>query len=243
MKKVLSILFGAAFAASMGIALVGCNEEPPATEPAQSYSITLEEGQFSDYYDLSSNYSKTTAGTEIVITVEQPVFATVAHIYANGEICQEGEQENSYTFTMPSENVVVTADFEILPDIETAADEMMWTTAPTTITAVAEDAIIWYEEQYVVDFGSDLVLNNYVDGGMSAVRIFSTNQDVIPDSAISKAEGITDSAYASAAEFTVDLRKVSPGTATIVFVERANTYYQPAWRFLSKTITVLPVEE
>ena len=118
MKKVLSILFGAVFAASMGIALVGCNEEPPATEPAQSYSITLEEGQFSDYYDLSSNYSKTTAGTEIVITVEQPVFATVAHIYANEEICQEGEQENTYTFTMPSENVVVTADFEILPDIK-----------------------------------------------------------------------------------------------------------------------------
>lgn len=80
-----------------------------------------------------------------------------------------------------------------------------------------------------MDFGSEPILNSVSanpDGysTMYYAKVYSTNQDVIPDEAIRRIEPIVgnNGAYAIGAWIYFDVTKVKPGKTVLVFIDTDN---------------------
>lgn len=189
-----------------------------------SYSVSCEEDDvFGDYYDLRADYSIVGAGKTVTVTVdyEDWNFLEAAKVYANGTECAAGEAENTYTFVMPDGDVEVTAEMRVL-SVLTAERGMRWT---ETHDLVADGL----NNSFEVTFGTDPVLNTVVqneDGysTLALVKVISTNQQVIPDKAIYRVNGLDSGngayVYAARISFTSDL--LSPGETTLVLIDTHN---------------------
>ena len=249
MKKFLSILFGLVFVSSMGLTLTGCGDTPPETSTVSTYSITVDEGEYSDYYNMSSNYRTTKAGTTVTVTFTyMPNFLQVEKVYANAVECVAGSEANTYTFTMPESDVVISADMSFL-NMPTAEYDMCWENSPSEIH---EDTIL-ETEYFYVDFGSDPMQNQTFAGPdgyayLGGVDIISTNQEVIPSSAISLPRaGNVSGMYARSMSFSVDTTGINVGQTTLIVVAHDNHsmvrgYCSDSCRAVTLNVTVLPAE-
>ena len=200
-----------------------------------SYTVTCEDG---DYYDLSASSQLTPAGETVTITAEAEAFIRVDGVYANGTACTAGSTAGTYTFTMPEENVTVTAKVSGV-EIANAEDGMGWSIAPSAISPFDESELSLYQNQsYSVTFGTDPVnATTGSDGGMTYVKVVSLNEDVIPAEAISGVKGSTPdvgNAYFFQGSFKIDRTQIKEGTTTLVFFDNDND------RVISKTVTVVP---
>ena len=199
------------------------------------YTVTCEDG---DYYDLSASSQLTPAGETVTITAEAEAFIRVDGVYANGTACTAGSTAGTYTFTMPEENVTVTAKVSGV-EIANAEDGMGWVTASPFLTPFDESELLLYQNQsYSVTFGTDPVnATTESGGGMTYVKVVSLNEDVIPAEAISGVKGSTPgsgniSFYQGS--FKIDRTQIKEGTTTLVFFDNDND------RVISKTVTVVP---
>ena len=200
-----------------------------------SYTVTCEDG---DYYDLSSSSQLTPAGETVTITAEAEAFIRVDGVYANGTACASGSTAGTYTFTMPEENVTVTAQVSGA-EIDKAEDGMGWSIAPSAISPFDESELSLYQYQsYLVTFGTDPVnASSSEDGSMIYTKIISLNEDVIPAEAISGVKGSTPdvgNVYFFQGSFKIDRTQIKEGTTTLVFFDKDND------RVISKTVTVVP---
>ena len=237
MRKLLKTMICAGLVLAMAIPFAACAQGGDEDETAGGgpYTVTCEDG---DYYDLSASSQLTPAGETVTITAEAEAFIRVDGVYANGTACAAGSTAGTYTFTMPEENVTVTAKVSGV-EIANAEDGMGWVTASPFLTPFDESELSLYQYQdYSVTFGTDPVnASSSEDGSMIYTKIISLNEDVIPAEAISGVKGSTPdvgNAYFFQGSFKIDRTQIKEGTTTLVFFDKDND------RVISKTVTVVP---
>lgn len=148
-------------------------------------------------------------------------FLSVDKIYADDVVCSPSDN-GKYTFTMPENDVTVTASVKVnvIPELD---DGMKWRNAeslsqPTTLSS-----------GIYVDFGSKTIINSvYANpegySTMMYAKVYSTNQDVLPDEAVIRIQPQTGNNVANAisALISFDVTKVSTGKTILVFVDTDN---------------------
>lgn len=234
MKKYITRLAAFAMVMALSLAFVACNDDP-GTQTKESYTVTCTYGE---YYDISADHMVAEAGTLVTVTAESEVFMEIDTVYANGIACSAGSEAGKFTFTMPEEDVTVTADVSG-KEILSAEDGMYWSKAPTVISVFDESELSLYQYQdYGVSFGTDPVNASInTSNEMVYAEVVSLNEEVIPAEAISGVRGNTQTSVNPAfynGTFEIDRTKIKTGTATLVFFDTDND------RVLSKTITVVP---
>ena len=204
-----------------------------STEPTY-YDITLNSG---DNFSVVCSHKNAKAGDNVVLTVTAEEFFAIDSVTANGTACTLNTS-GKYEFTMPAEKVTVDVKLKPTPDIDEDGI-LKWKQSPSQIAVVVEeeDNTIYTTQTYTLDFGDSGILNTIDSNGeMVNVEIYSLNEDVIPDDAISGAKASDVSGvYAKTADFKIDLTKIKEGTARIV-VENSR-------RTLVKTIQVVDFGE
>ena len=237
MRKLFKTMICTGLVLAMTVPFAACAGDGNEDETAGggSYTVTCEDG---DYYDLSSSSQLTPAGETVTITAEAEAFIRVDGVYANGTACASGSTAGTYTFTMPEENVTVTAQVSGA-EIDNAEDGMGWSIAPSAISPFDESELSLYQYQsYLVTFGTDPVnASSSEDGSMIYTKIISLNEDVIPAEAISGVKGSTPdvgNVYFFQGSFKIDRTQIKEGTTTLVFFDKDND------RVISKTVTVVP---
>ena len=208
------------------VAFAAC--DGTSTEPTY-YDITLNSG---DNFSVVCSHKNAKAGDNVVLTVTAEEFFAIDSVTANGTACTLNDQ-GKYEFTMPAEKVTVDVKLKPTPDIDEDG-KLKWKQSPSQIAVVEEgDNTIYTTQTYTLDFGTSGILNTIDSNGeMVNVEIYSLNEDVIPDDAISGAKASDVSGvYAKTADFKIDLTKIKEGTARIV-VENSG-------RTLVKTIQVV----
>lgn len=234
MKKYITRLAAFAMVMALSLAFVACNDDP-GTQTKESYTVTCTYGE---YYDISADHMVAEAGTLVTVTAESEVFMEIDTVYVNGIACSAGSEAGKFTFTMPEEDVTVTADVSG-KEILSAEDGMYWSKAPTVISVFDESELSLYQYQdYGVSFGTDPVNASInTSNEMMYAEVVSLNEEVIPAEAISGVRGNTQTSVNPAfynGTFEIDRTKIKTGTATLVFFDTDND------RVLSKTITVVP---
>ena len=232
-KKILISIFGVVCMLLIGITLTACGGGN--TQPSkESYEITYSDGE---WYDFTSRTIRQTEGEIATFTLENEPFIQIDKVYANQIECTKGE-DGTYSFTMPAEDVLITVTYIDAPEILEARYGMIWAVAPSTITTAKEgDSSFIANQNFRVDFGEQGIYHKInTEGYLSEIEIISTNESVIPLSAISGVNS-TDDAVIYECYFSIDLTQVSVGTTTLVFIEKEHD------RIISKTINVVPYGE
>lgn len=224
MKKTLILIISILLLCALSATLtVGCSDQKePVDKTSESYKITTEKADvFKGYYTVSTDKSLTMSGKTVTVTVDAWDFLKVDKVLANDAACTEGE-DGKFTFTMPEEDVTVRVEFEtnIIPEGENG---LKWTDYEKLTTEADISRGI------EVDFGSEPILNSvYANpegySTMYYAKVYSTNQDVIPDDAIRRIEPIIGSngAYAICAWISFDITKVNAGKTVLVFIDTDN---------------------
>lgn len=216
-KKFIATLILAVAVLALTFGLAACrNDAPDDGDPAVPHSITV---AAADDVVAFASATSATAGTKITVTVRPPTWKIATFVTGAGVQCEKDEAastgaESVFTFTMPDHDVALTVE---TTDSGVSVDEdngMTWVFAPQQI-APSEFSID--RATFEVDFGGDFLVNTDENGHLTDVAVTSTNQDVIPAEAIDGADRIGDSAYTAGATFTVDLTKISLGSATLIF--------------------------
>lgn len=210
------------------------DETPPENNDPQSYKVSMaDDPVFGDYYTLTTDKSVTMTGNTVTVSVNDLWdFLSVDKVYANDVECTPAD-DGKYTFTMPDKDVEVKATFKV--NVITELDDgMKWQNKeefanPTTLSGGIG-----------VEFGSKPILNSVQsnpDGysTMTYAKVISTNQDVVPDEAITRIAPETGSngAYAISAWISFDVTKVSSGKTTLIFIDTDND------RAISIEVTVI----
>ena len=217
-----------------GILMFACGDGDKGDDDTEtSYTITCNNGQ---WYDIESSSKIAQAGSTITVEVSCEVFVQVESVYANEVPCTPTEQAGFFTFTMPESDVIISAEIADAEEILTSDYGMGWTFAPSQISKAEEgDSSFIANQRFELSFGSQQGFINASTGqnGLLYVDVFSTNQDVIPDDAISAVSPTQlGNSRVVSAKFTIDLTKVNLGTTTLVFKDTDKD------RIITKTITV-----
>ena len=231
MKNVRKSLLALLLCAALAFAFAACAETGGGKGggKGESHSIACTDGK---WYDISADHAIAPAGETVTVSVDAEPFLQIDKVLAGDTECKAGSEAGTYTFVMPAEDVTVTAEVSDAPEMLHAESGMGWTLAPAEIAAAKEasyDAV----QSYEVTFGTDPVNNSISsDNGMIYAEVFSTNESVIPNDAFSVIRSGNDNIASYSCSFKLDLSKLSPGTATIVFTET------DGGRMLTRTVTV-----
>lgn len=215
-----------------GILMFACGDDKGKNE-LTSHTITCLDGE---WYDIKTSSVLAQTGDTIIVEVTCEVFVQVESVYANDIPCTPSQQEGFYTFVMPESDVQISAQIIEGEEILTSDYGISWTLAPDQIAKAKEgDSSFIASQSFEIDFGSQYVnasMNG--QGNMIYTEVFSLNQDVIPNEAISavKPTSTLSNGKYSSAKFSIDLTKINLGTTTIVFHDTDNG------RVISKKITV-----
>lgn len=195
--------------------------DPPEYEPP--HKITLQkDGTYGKYYELDCNVSEAIYHEDVKIDfVDTYGFIRLNDIFVNGEKCDPAYDD--YTFVMPDTDVTVTVDVAIA-DVAETSDGLKWGVSDDPLNA-GSGAM----GEFNVHFGEKEISNaKKMSVGkvlMYYVDVFSTNQDVIPDSAIVQVRPLEAGAsygMATGAIVYINCTDLSPGETTLVFVDLAN---------------------
>lgn len=234
-KKSFISLFSVLFLSLFVFLFAACNEDDPNNNP-KSYNVTIEDG---NWYDIRCSSKIVQEGSTVTVTVETEPFVEVDKVFANKNECTKGN-DGKFTFTMPSEDVKITATIKDTDEILSASDGMYWSESQSELTITGEE-IYYHYATFEVSFGTDFVNNTIstTTNGMGYIDVFATNENVIPTDAISPVRATSMASnnwQATAASFTIDLTKIKEGTTTLVFIDTDND------RIISKRITVISGE-
>lgn len=179
MKRILSTTFLSLFLCLAGVFLVACCGEDPAPI---TYTITL---PTSTDYTIESDKENAEAGEEITLTITLLNNELVLEeVFANGTSCEEN-YNGTFSFTMPAENVSITVKTSQLQEV--FKTDFVWLDDDNLYT-ITEDGSGTFD-----DDTRDINITFAEKQGMTIINetITSSNQDVIPDTAINF-EPITD---------------------------------------------------
>lgn len=202
MKKLLSIMAVFACVFTAGITMLACGEEPKA--PA-SYNVILPS---SSEYTITVDKETASEGDVVSLEIEVTNIAKeVESVYANEVVCEF--VDNVYSFTMPAEDVTVTVNLQDKTFTEVLVDgQVEW-------ALYNPNQIVTSSAQYA----EDTIYINYTEGvNNPEITVTSTNQDVIPASAIGEVLDwdLDMGSMKAYSYFDIDLNQVNVGTTYLI---------------------------
>lgn len=202
MKKLLSIMAVFACVFTAGITMLACGEEPKA--PA-SYNVILPS---SSEYTITVDKETASEGDVVSLEIEVTNIAKeVESVYANEVVCEF--VDNVYSFTMPAEDVTVTVNLQDKTFTEVLVDGQV------ELALYNPNQIVTSSAQYA----EDTIYINYTEGvNNPEVTVTSTNQAVIPDSAIGEVLDwdLDMGSMKAYSYFDIDLNQVTVGTTYLI---------------------------
>lgn len=202
MKKLLSIMAVFACVFTAGITMMACGEEPKAPV---SYNVILPS---SSEYTITADKETASEGDVVSLEIEVTNIAKeVESVYANEVVCEF--VDNVYSFTMPAEDVTVTVNLQDKTFTEVLVDgQVEW-------ALYNPNQIVTSSAQYA----EDTIYINYTEGvNNPEITVTSTNQDVIPASAIGEVLDwdLDMGSMKAYSYFDIDLNQVTVGTTYLI---------------------------
>ena len=226
MKKKIMAILGAAAVACVGAALIaGCsdggNNNNNNNDDKDTFTITVESGTG---YTAKADKQKAEFGDTVTITVE----VTNPDMYIEGVFANSNElDENSdgkYTATVTT-NLTIKVEMGEYKEVLSDGGLTFASGNPTTITKNDGNTKIWTDDNQLIDVWE---LNVNLSWGQTAAlssrsEITSSNQAVIPNSAISFEEGDKgNSAWIHDAQIYIDSSKISEGSTWLTIYMQSN---------------------
>lgn len=204
------------------------------------HSITCAENENYRVIDLAEQGQ---TGSDILFDVEsESVFYEIGEVSFNGTPITKGSL--GYKFTMPDADVTIEIDLTPVTEYDDPDDYLSWGSGAIDQISVASEEDKGYEylectQEIPLSFDMNKFgLNN---GTLDRKEILSSNQEVIPDEALSFDPLLASEISSGAANvvrggsLVVDLKQINPGTATIYFYL---DYNNSSSATLMKTFTV-----
>lgn len=228
MKKklfsVMAALCAAALCTALFAACGGGGEGDPDHQQgggttSTSYTISV---TASDEYTLTPSKTSAEAGEEITVTAESKnPDKYITGVTFNGTAC--GEEEEGYSFTMPAANVTLAATTEAYA--EKLSEGFL------SFTGLVPDTIAAFENTFSAEDKFEFTFNGEeIQVEEDEVQLFSSNQAVIPDSALSVSLNETSpgSTGKSGGALSVAVNDIAPGTAYITMTIEDHTTHRGA---------------
>ncbi len=171
MKKIITTLCLCAMFLVSGITLAACGEE----SAPETYTISL---PTSTDYTVESDKEVAEAGQEVTLTITLlNNELVIENVLANTITCEEN-YNGTFSFTMPAENVTVTVQTSQLQEVHST--EFVWLDEDNlyTIAEDGEETFSWDTRDINITFANRQAMTIINE------TIISSNQDVIPDTAI-----------------------------------------------------------
>lgn len=218
MKKFGLILAGVlALTATVGLtACGGGGSDDPAI-----HSITYTENDNYRVIDLSSTGQ---TGSNILFDVEsESVFYEIGEVSYNGTAITKGSL--GYQFTMPDEDVSIEIELTPVTEYDDPDDYLSWDSSVIDEISVASEEDKGYEYldcEQKLSLAFDMAKFGQNNNNIDREEILSSNQNVIPDEALSfdplldsDIHGSSGSNKILGGSLVVDLKQINPGTTTI----------------------------
>lgn len=218
MKKFSLILAGAlALAVTAGLSACGGRS---SGDPA-IHSITCAENENYRVIDLAEQGQ---TGSDILFDVEsESVFYEIGEVSFNGTPITKGSL--GYKFTMPDADVTIEIDLTPVTEYDDPDDYLSWGSGVIDQISVASEEDKGYEYlecTQEIPLSFDMNKFGWNNGTLDREEILSSNQEVIPDEALSfdpildsEINGSSGSNMVRGGSLVVDLKQINPGTATI----------------------------
>ena len=202
MKKLLSIMAVFACVFTAGITMLACGEEP---KTPVSYNVILPS---SSEYTITADKETASEGDVVSLEIEVTNIAKeVESVYANEVVCEFAD--DVYSFVMPDEDVNITVNLKDKTFTEVLVDgQVEW-------ALYNPNQIVTSSAQYA----EDTIYINYTEGvNNPEITVTSTNQDVIPASAIGEVLDwdLDMGSMKAYSYFDIDLNQVNVGTTYLI---------------------------
>lgn len=186
------------------------------------HSITCAENENYRVIDLAEQGQ---TGSDILFDVEsESVFYEIGEVSFNGTPITKGSL--GYKFTMPDADVTIEIDLTPVTEYDDPDDYLSWGSGAIDQISVASEEDKGYEYlecTQEIPLSFDMNKFGWNNNTLDRKEILSSNQEVIPDEALSfdplLASEITPGAMnvVRGGSLVVDLKQINPGTATIYF--------------------------
>ena len=211
MKKSNLFLVGALALTAMGWGILAACSDGGSGDPA-IHNITYTENDNYSVIDLSAQGQ---TGSNILFDVaSESVFYEIGEVSYNGTPITKGSL--GYSFTMPDEDVTIEIDLTPVTEYDDPDDYLSWGSSALDYISVAEDKTVSWDVTQEIPLSFDRAEFGSYNNNIDRQEILSSNQEVIPDEALSF-EPIeqSDINYIIGGNLVVDLKQINPGTATI----------------------------
>ncbi len=209
MKKFLSILALFFVVLVSGITLCACSEKDTHSDYEQNentneYSIILPS---STLFEIEADkiMAKEKSKVSLQITLKDLSYE-ISAVLANNVLCNQ-EDENTFTFTMPAKDVFIDVNLSQIKEILSTENVYYALENPTEKIAKSRDEDKTFaKDNFKISYKTSLI--------NPQVSIFSTNQEIISNEAISDVinhKNILNN-KTNYSEFTIDLSKINYGT-------------------------------
>lgn len=169
----------------------------------------------SDDYEIIPSATSAAAGTDITLTVSsKSADKLVTAVKMNGANLNLSKRDGVYAFTMPANDVVLSAEVKTLTEVRS---DGMAVFAESNLTSIAKNANYNSDSFFDKNWGLDVTFVGAYYMTILKSEIVSTAQNVIPDSAITvKNKTQSTSNVITGAKILIDTEKISVGTAWLV---------------------------
>lgn len=249
MKKSIFGILATASLLALSLGLIACGDgADPGDDKGTRYSIQAPAA--SDVFGISGLPDGAYEGDTVTFTVTlaNPDDSVVNYVEIYGSEMKykrlEANADGSYSFTMPGEPVTVTVSADCYRDNETD-NFLSWNDAGAVTAEIwipHFDGDSYYAPDDDVTLGTTITKQPSQSPSNFALtehkeRVFSLDQDVIPDDALSIEIGYKDGTQANRFDVKIDTSKVKAGTTKIVLVvENGHKFGDEA--VLVRTVTV-----
>ncbi len=207
----------------------------------------------SDVYDISGLPEGAYKGDTVTFTLEltHPADSVINKVTLSGQTTNQtltAKSDNEYSFTMPAEPVRLEVDADYYPDNDT--DNFLSWDSDNTLEIEKWQAAFEGDEYYApfdnIQLASTVTSQPSQSPANMALTeheesVFSLNQSVVPDEALSVSVGYRDGNQANTFTVEIDASKVSAGTAKIVLVVENDSKFSDK-ATLACTVTVTEPE-
>ena len=254
MKKVVIGFMSLLSVLALSLGLVACGGDKTEEGSGKGTLYSIQAPSASDVYTVENLPEGAYEGDTVTfkVTLAHPADSILDSVQVIGTAMGGKEivpaADGTCSFTMPAEPVRVTVDASYYPDNQTD-NFLSWNEGNATSLEKWQAA---FEGDEYYSFSDDVLLASSVTSQPSqssanmaltthTEKVFSLNQSVIPDEALSVEVGYRDGNQANIFTVRIDRSKVSAGTAKIVLiVENGHKFGDKA--VLSCTVTVVEPE-
>lgn len=222
MKKAIKTILLSLMFVPLASILVACNSNSEnAPTDSEIYTVSADESEF---YDITSQTTAASAGSQAYVKVVPEFDAVIINkVYFNGQECIKSTTElNRYDFTMPNEDVTISVEYSFQDNL--ADNFLEWDSSnENSFTVFIESQ----DDSYYAPFDDGSLTANVIKtpsgtGGYFTNHdetVFSTNQNVVPDSALN-VETTNSGSSNSATAFALKINRtqISEGTTQIVLL-------------------------